>query len=177
MKHMMKNTLTATGLSIALLTAGLAVAHPDRQDMPPSRSEPAHMMERMARKLDLSEEQQAQIRQVFDNSRKDSAADHERLRELRASLREDGDGFDSQAVQKIADEIGVITSRMTYRMASTQHQVRQVLTEEQRVEMAKMKERMQKRDGKQRRPKHGEHRPKDQGERKPKDKAKPEERR
>ncbi|WP_116364513.1 Spy/CpxP family protein refolding chaperone [Parahaliea mediterranea] len=155
MKHLLKQTLTATGLSIALLGAGVSVAGPGFDRGPG----PEHMIERMSEKLSLSEAQQTQIRQILESQRSQSEADRQRLGELRETLRSNsnsGDSFDAGAVQAAADEIGQITSRMTYQMAESQHQVRDVLTETQLAELDQMMERRKQRDGRGSH-KHGEH--------------------
>lgn len=145
-----KRKLAAAGLSLALLGAGTSVAGPGfgpgpRGDHPPS---PGRMIERMAEHLDLSEEQKSQIEQIYADSHERGEVDRERLMALRSQLRGSSEDFDSGAVQAAADEIGQITSRMTYRMASTQHQVREVLTEDQRAELDAWAEKRKERHGK-----------------------------
>ncbi len=149
MKNVFTTSLAAAGLSVALLAAGPSFAEP-----PPGGHHrgPGNMIEHMADKLDLSDEQQTQIKTIFDQSKEAGEADRERLMELRQGLRANSDSFNASEVKAAADEIGAITSVMTYRRAETQYKVRQVLNDEQRAELDEMmekgKERM-KRHGKQ----------------------------
>lgn len=97
--------------------------------------DPARMVERMAEKLDLSDDQRTGIEAILTETRGQSAADHARLRELRQELRAQRAGFDADKARRLADEIGEITGRMVYGAASTQAQIYQLLDEEQRAEL------------------------------------------
>jgi Spy/CpxP family protein refolding chaperone len=48
--------------------------------------------------------------------------------------------FDAGEAQRLADEIGQITSRMVYQAASTQARIYQLLDEEQRAELGEFME-------------------------------------
>lgn len=144
MKHLIKHTLAVTGLGIVLAGPGLAHAGPAMIASGP----PERMLEHMAEHLDLSDEQREQVRAIFDRGDELARADRERLHELRSRLRDNRDDFDAGAVQAAADEIGQITARMTYRMAEKQHQVREVLTGEQREELDEFAERRKEHRGK-----------------------------
>jgi len=102
--------------------------------------DPARMVAHMADRLDLSEDQQAGIEALLSESREQSAADHARLRELRQQLRMQRGAFDAGEAQRLADEIGQITSRMVYQAASTQARIYQLLDEEQRAELGEFME-------------------------------------
>ncbi|TXS90168.1 periplasmic heavy metal sensor [Parahaliea maris] len=150
MKHLLKHTLSATGLSIALIGAGTALAGPG----PGGPHDGGRMLAKMAEELELTEEQQGKIKAIYASSREQGAADRERLHELKQQMRASEGDFDEGSAQKAADEIGEITSRMTYQRASAQHQVREVLSDEQRAELDEMmeqrKERGERRWGKHR---------------------------
>lgn len=94
------------------------------------------MLERMASKLGLSAEQEAEIRDIFAEAKDSSQADRERMRELREQLRD----ADDSEVQFIADEIGDITSRLVVTHTTTRSAVRGVLTDEQLEEMESLME-------------------------------------
>ncbi|GAB3277877.1 Spy/CpxP family protein refolding chaperone [Parahaliea aestuarii] len=146
MKQLLKQTLTATGLSIALLGAGTSLAGPGPERGPGTDV----VIERMSERLSLSDDQETRIRQIMESQRSQGEADRERLGELRETLRsnsDSGDNFDAGAVQSAADEIGQITSRMTYQMAESQHQVREVLSDEQRAKLDQMMERRKQHAG------------------------------
>jgi Spy/CpxP family protein refolding chaperone len=113
--------------------------------------DPVRMMAHMSDRLDLTEEQQAQVGELLSASSQDSAADRKRLRELREELRESQGDFNPEQAQAMADEIGQITSRMVFETASTQAQVYKLLTPEQRQKMESMMAARAERRGKWRR--------------------------
>lgn len=145
MKHMLKQTLTATGLGIALLGAAAAFAGPGPGG--PHEGDPhgGRMLAKMTEELELTAEQQATIKAIYATNREQGAADRERLRELHEQLRASEGDFDAGSAQQAADELGEITSRMAYQRASAQHQVREVLTDEQRAELDEMMEQRKER--------------------------------
>ncbi len=143
MKNTVTKTLTATGLTLAMLAATPTFAEPGKG---PRHHGPGNMIEHIAKKLDLNDEQQAEIKALFEQSRGAGEADRERLQALHKSLHS-ADTFNAAEVKAAADEIGEITSRMTYRRAETRYKVSQVLTGEQRLEMRAM---MEKRKGRMR---------------------------
>ncbi|MBN7796691.1 Spy/CpxP family protein refolding chaperone [Parahaliea mediterranea] len=144
MNKVLKHSLAAAGLGLALLGAGASFAGPHGG----MHGSPERMMERMAEHLDLSDEQQAEVQQILRDSREQGEADRERLMALKSSLRDSADTFDSGEVQAAVDEIGQITSRMTYRMAEAQHKVRAVLNEEQRAQLDAWAQQREERRGK-----------------------------
>lgn len=130
MNRILKHTLAAAGLGVALMGPGMGYAQPDEPRHPPQR-----MMERMADRLDLSDAQRTEVREIFASGKEQGETDRKRLHELRTQLRESQGDFDAGSVQAAADEVGQITSRMTYRMAESQHRIREVLTPEQREKL------------------------------------------
>jgi len=131
MKMIAKQTLTSVGLSIALLGAGAAYAQVPQN----AQRGPDTRIERMAEQLDLSSQQQSQIEEIFRSSKTQSEVDRNRLIQLKQTIRASESDFDAGAVQAAADEIGQITSRMTYQMAEAKYQVHELLTEEQRAKL------------------------------------------
>lgn len=105
--------------------------------------DPAQMMAHMASKLDLSEEQQAQMKQVMAETREASAGDIKRMQELRGQLQAQAKDFNAGNAQKLADEVGELAGRMAFQVTKTFAEVYQLLSPEQRLEMDEL---MAKRD-------------------------------
>ncbi len=107
--------------------------------MPPERGmHPERMLERMTRKLDLTEQQQAEIGAVLEQSRGAMHGDMQRIRALRESLSAQRRNLDEGSLQATADEIGQLTSRMIVARTSSQAQIYAVLSPSQQDEMDKM---------------------------------------
>jgi Spy/CpxP family protein refolding chaperone len=104
-----------------------------------------------ADRLDLSEEQQAEVGKVLDTTRDALAADRQRLKELRSELHAQRENFDAGETQAAADEVGQITARMVYQATSTFSQVYQLMTPEQRQQMDSMMEKRHERRARWRR--------------------------
>ncbi|MFV0478627.1 MAG: Spy/CpxP family protein refolding chaperone [Parahaliea sp.] len=131
MKKRFVSKLAIAGLSASLLIPAFSQAEPEG----PPRDH-GDRVGHMAKKLELNDEQQLQIKAIFEKSHEAGESDHKRIIELKDELR-DAKAFDAAATKAKTDEIGDITARMTYRMAETQNAVRAVLTEEQQAEMDK----------------------------------------
>lgn len=110
--------------------------------------DPAQMMAHMASKLDLSEEQQAQVKQVMAESREASAGDIKRMRELRGQLQAQAKDFNAGTSQKLADEVGELAGRMAFMATKTYAEIYQLLSAEQRQEMDEMMAKREARRGK-----------------------------
>ena len=132
------------GLALLSLSAGSwAMSHGGGMD-----HDPAKMLAHMSERLDLTQEQQDQIKEVMASSRTQSTADRERMKVLREEMRAQRDNFDAGQAQKLADEIGEITSRMVFEATSTHAGIYQLLTDEQKAEMDAMMEKRHERRGK-----------------------------
>ncbi|RLA49325.1 MAG: hypothetical protein DRR04_01860 [Gammaproteobacteria bacterium] len=107
--------------------------------------DPARMVAHMTDRLDLTEEQVSRVKQLMTATREQSDADRKRLRDLRGQMKTQRDNFDAGKAQKIADEIGEITSRMVFQIASTHAKIYQLLTDEQKAEMDDMMDQHQSR--------------------------------
>lgn len=134
MKTRLMRWLGAVALSTA---AAAAVAWPGGYGLSEGR-DPGRMLAHMADQLELSQEQEDQIRELISELREQSAADRERLAELRALTHAAAEDFDAGQVQLYADEIGEITSRMVFRATSIQAAVYQMLTTEQREALTEL---------------------------------------
>jgi Spy/CpxP family protein refolding chaperone len=106
------------------------------------------MLSHMAERLDLSQEQREQVKSLLAAAQETTAADRERLQELRQGLHDQGADVDEGQAQAAADEIGQITSRLVYQATITQARVQMLLTPEQRAEMARLMEKRAERRGK-----------------------------
>lgn len=100
--------------------------------------DPVRVVAYMTERLDLSEEQQVRVKQLTASSRVQSDTDRKRLQELREQMKAQRDNFDEGKAQKIADEIGEITSRMVFQISSAYAEIYQLLTDEQKAEMDNM---------------------------------------
>jgi len=111
--------------------------------------DPQRMMAHLTSKLDLSEEQQTQVKQLMGESRKALATDSKRMQALREEMKAQAASFNAGSAQKIADEIGEITGRMVFQATKTHAEIYQLLNDQQRQEldelMAKREERRDKR--------------------------------
>ncbi|MEQ9462388.1 MAG: Spy/CpxP family protein refolding chaperone [Haliea sp.] len=126
-----RSAIRTSALVLALATA--AVAAP--ASAWPGEGGPGPMAGRMIQHLDLTAEQQASVAEIMARSREAGAADHERMREIKTQLRAQSDSFDAGATQALADELGQITARSTYRMTETRAAVNALLNEEQREKL------------------------------------------
>lgn len=149
MNKSLKKILLGTGfaaVSLATLSsASWSMNHGSGMGM---GHDPGRMLAHMVEQLELSAEQQQEVENLLTTTQQTTVADRQRLRTLRAELRQQGADFDSGQVQATADEIGQITARLVYQAASTQAKVQAVLTPEQREEMARLMEKRNDRRGK-----------------------------
>jgi protein CpxP len=135
-KSLSKALLGAAVAGVALLSLSVAswsMGHGGGVD-----HDPARMVAYMSDRLDLSEDQQIRVKQLTASAREQSDADRKRIQELREQMRAQRDNFDAGKAQKIADEIGEITSRMVFQAVSTFAEIYQLLTDEQKAEMDDM---------------------------------------
>lgn len=132
-----RSVLRTATLVMSLATAALAApvsASPGEDGAEP-------MLGRMVRHLDLNAEQQASVAEVMARAREAGSADRERMREIKTQLREQAGEFDPGATQALADELGQITARNTYRMTETRASIRELLNDEQREKLEAMEAR------------------------------------
>ena len=130
-------------MGILLLSAGAWSMGP-----PPERNVDK-ILSHLSDELTLSETQELQINALVDESKEAGAADLARLGEIREQMKAMRVDFDAGTTQKLADELGEITGRMSYRMVSIQADIYQLLSPEQREELTTLSEqrdqRMEKR--------------------------------
>lgn len=137
-KSLSKALLSAAAAGAALLSLSVAswsMGHGGGMD-----HDPARMVAYMTDRLDLSEQQTSQVKQLTASAREQSDVDRKRMQELREQMKALRDDFDAGKAQKIADEIGEITSRVVFQIISTYADIYQLLTDEQKAEMDDMLE-------------------------------------
>ena len=127
-------TASVAGAFVALSAVTLAMG-PHGGD-----HDPARMLSQMSERLELTDGQRDQAEAMMQAGKAESAADRQRLHELRGQLMAMQPSFDADTAQTIADEIGEITSRMVYRYASTYAEFYALLTDEQRTRLAQLQE-------------------------------------
>ncbi|HMS38981.1 MAG TPA: Spy/CpxP family protein refolding chaperone [Pyrinomonadaceae bacterium] len=102
---------------------------------------------RIAKELNLSDEQKTQIKQIMD-------AEKEKIKPIFESLKENRQkmqaltadrNFDEAKVKQLADEQGSLTSLLIVEKERTKSQIFQVLTVEQREKAKAMKEKFEER--------------------------------
>ncbi len=125
----MKNWIATLIFAAGVL--GVATQLSARPGLVGQAMDPLDHIERIAEHLDLSAEQEQEITQIINAAQIANAVDRERLQQIREELRESGENFDAGAAQELADELGQITSRLTYSHVNTMAAVRAVFTQEQ----------------------------------------------
>lgn len=126
-------------MGILLLSAGAWSMGP-----PPERNIDK-ILSHLSDELTLSETQELQINALVDESKEAGAADLARLGEIREQMKAMRIDFDAGTAQKLADELGEITGRMSYRMVSIQADIYQLLSPEQREELTTLSEKRDQR--------------------------------
>lgn len=123
--------------ALALVLATATVAGPVSA-WPGEEGRSERMLGKMSSHLELSAEQQASVAGIMAEAREAGAADRKRMQEIKAQLRAQSARFDAGATQALADELGEITARSTYRMTETRAAVHALLGEEQRSKLEAM---------------------------------------
>lgn len=148
MNRFVTRVLPTAALGTVLLLSAAAWSKGPREGFDSER-----MLAHMSEKLELTESQEQQAQEIFAADRDQIQADHTRMREIREALEAQQSDYNAGETQKLADELGEITSRMAYQMTSNRAELHQLLTPEQRQEMDEMKEAREGRRG-ERRSKH-----------------------
>jgi periplasmic protein CpxP/Spy len=135
----------AASIVVAALMASTIFAHPG---FGPGRS--GMMMRRMGppllQQLQLSGDQQAQIKSIFTNGRENIQPLAQQLREKNAALRETtrSQPFDETQVRSQAQEIADLQAQLMVSRAQMMNQVLAVLTDEQKARLSELRaQRMQ----------------------------------
>lgn len=109
------------------------------------------MLAHMTEQLDLTATQQQQIGEILSSGKAQAEADRKRMGEIRKALEAQRSNFNPGEAQKLADELGEITSRTAYQMSSKRAEVHKLLAPEQREQMEEMKQKRGERMGENRR--------------------------
>jgi len=102
---------------------------------------------RMAEKLNLTDAQKEQVKQIMEASRAKIKPLKETMRASRQKMKEltAGGQFDEAQIQAVASEQGAISAQMIVEKQRTKAQIFQILTDEQKAQAAQMKEQMKER--------------------------------
>lgn len=105
------------------------------------------MMGRLMHELDLTEEQQAQIKGIMKSNREAMKADREAMREAKQKVRELGraDEFNEQAIREAARAAAALGEELAVKRARLHHEIMQVLSEEQRAKAQELREQRKER--------------------------------
>ncbi len=102
---------------------------------------------RMAEKLNLTDAQKEQVKQITEASRakikplmENMRANHQKMETLTANGQ-----FDEAQVQAVASEQGTISAQLIVEKERTKAQIFQILTDEQKAQTNQMKEQMKER--------------------------------
>ncbi|QIB64174.1 Spy/CpxP family protein refolding chaperone [Kineobactrum salinum] len=131
---------TARNTGLALLLLGSLAAAPGWTAPGDGHhgADPERMLTKMSRHLDLSQEQQDRVSQLLAQAHEAGAADRERMQALRGQLRDQQSNFDAGTAQALADELGQITARSSFRRAETRAGIYQLLDDSQRQKLERM---------------------------------------
>ena len=162
----MKTKLIVTLISASIIAAASfstdAFAGKDRKDGPrkggKQRGE-LHMLlkERVANKLDLTDDQQTQIKTVLENTKAARSSEFAQLKDLKEQWKAlaKQDVLDETALQSVADKESSIKAKLKVERLKVRNEVMALLTEEQRGKLMAWKEKKQdKRNKKEQRMKH-----------------------
>jgi len=98
--------------------------------------DPEQVVSHMTEKLDLNEDQQAQIVALLEARQEEMKGERAKLEKLNRKLVEQGNGFDSDRAREIADEIGATSANLAYARAEGHAQINEVLTDEQQTQLS-----------------------------------------
>lgn len=115
----------------------------------PGGDDPGRMLERMVRHLDLSEEQTAQVEQIFEEGREQNRPTRERVRVAQEEYAEMmwAEEFDETALRNAAAVLADAQTEMRVAHALTFRELRDVLDEEQLAKLAEVHEQRKGRRG------------------------------
>lgn len=98
-----------------------------------------HMLEKMAEKLDLTEEQKAKIKANHEAKRAEHRQMRKELHEVRQEVREALEaGADQATLDKLATKLGSAEIKMMRHRQKMHEQLESILTDEQKAKLEKM---------------------------------------
>ena len=101
-----------------------------------------HHLERMARRLNMTDEQRAEFATVMEGSREQMTGLRDEMRTNRAKIRDlvSQADFDEAAIRGIAGQQGDLEAEMIVLRARQRSEMQALLTDEQRTQLAEMRE-------------------------------------
>ena len=135
-------------LVFAMVAIGTIFAFAQRGDKGRHRREFAHRgFERMAEKLNLTDAQKEQVKQISEASRAKVKPLKENMRANRQQLKllTENEPFDEAQVQTIANRQGAIAAQIIVEKEGAKSEIFQILTVEQRAQAKQLKEQMKER--------------------------------
>jgi protein CpxP len=141
---MKKSILTTLG--IVAISGALAAVNPAAARGPHEGGglfAPSFTMARMARHLDLNDEQRTQVRTILDSTRPEADRFAESMLENREAMKQlqQTGASDEPRVREIAEQRGALIADMTVLKARVHSQIHALLTPEQRERMQEMRAR------------------------------------
>ena len=153
MKTSMKSTTMILAVTALLVLASITITaaqgpgHGGKGHH--SRGERGDMLQQALQRLDLTDEQKASVKALFESHRDAMQAERDTLREARQALRQEtqSETFNEAAIRELSVQVHATETDMAVARASLHNQVLQLLTEEQRAELKEMRaERQDRRD-------------------------------
>lgn len=147
-----KRTIRAATIAIALLALlavpAITIAAPHRHGHGPhGEPGPGEMMRMIADRLDMTEEQRAQVRELHEQHREAMQAQREQLREAQRQLADQihAATLDEGAIRNAAATVAALKADHAVAKAALHQEVRALLTPEQREQFSEMQERHRER--------------------------------
>jgi periplasmic protein CpxP/Spy len=135
MNRTLLRTIPAAALSgLLLATAAWSMGSPHDFDS-------QKMLERMTDHLQLSDDQEQKIGAILAENSDQAKLDHQRMMEIREALESQRESFNAGETQRLADEMGEITTRFVYQSTEKRARVYQELNPEQQEQLADMHQR------------------------------------
>ncbi|WP_223669017.1 Spy/CpxP family protein refolding chaperone [Kangiella shandongensis] len=138
----LKKPLTYLSM-VAFFTGALAVAPAQAGS---KHKHHHHGHHHILKKLDLSEEQKAQIKEIKMNAKTEKKALYKSIKEYKSALKElvKSDNYSEQAVRSLHAQYQSVFADKAVLKANMYNQIEQVLTDEQKAKRAQIKEKMKK---------------------------------
>lgn len=154
MRKLHKSLLIGSILALSATTAGMAFAdgsqgagcnHGKHMKMGRGDFDGERRLERMTKKLDLSDAQREQIRTIFDANQAERQALHENMQQNRETLRNlmASENPSEADIRAIADTQGQLKADMIMMKTKTKLAIQAILTEAQKAKMQSMREKHQ----------------------------------
>lgn len=133
MHNVIKNTMLVMLMAMTL-TAVYAQEQPEKRSHR-GKHRAESRAQQMAQHLDLTDEQQQQIKEIRKAKARDQIQRQNQIRELRAEMRTamTQDQIDKSKINDLIDQIGVLEIAGKKERAATMIEIRELLTDDQRL--------------------------------------------